>query len=262
MHKGPMNEFWSFIKDVPVAGGKLPLVHTTDMQGFRRVEAANALRPQPCPVYRGERLLYFFYGRPAYRAHRAVETTTAKSFAPVCFIMSDQLEDKVCRIMPFDTGAFHNGLMHPPMHPDVPLSEYELGIETSAPMKLIKTFFGTERRYYDRMPLSDVVDEEDSWRRFSIDSFNQLIRNRSNSRIDDRVCAIEIQVNKDVELRNRVEAVILPSAYLQLAGVGQQIDSWGAIAIPYDLGYEFIPKEIIGVFWQAIRDFLVQSDRL
>jgi hypothetical protein len=257
-----MNEFWSFIKDLPTENGRLPLVHTTDVRRFKEVQAANMLQPHPCPVYAGERLLYFFYGRPAYRSHRGIETTTAKSFAPVCLIMNDQLSDKVCRIMPFDTGAYDSGLMHPPMHPAVPMNDYELGVDTNAPMKLIKAFFGTERAYYDRMPLPSAIADEDAWKNLSIDSFNQLIRSRSNSQADDRVSAIEIQVNKDVELRNRLEAVILPSAYLEVDGVRQQIASWGAVAINYDLGYEFIPREIIGVFWQTIRDFLVQTNRL
>ena len=256
-----MNEFWKFLSDASVAPGKLPLVHTTDVHGFKKIEVANTLQPQPCPVY-GESLLYFFYGRPAYRAHRTVETTTAKAFAPVCFIMSDQLDDAVRRIMPFDSGAFHNGLMHPPMHPDVPLKEYELAVDANAPMKLIKVFFGDERRYYDRMPLADVLTEEEAWKNLSVHSFDQLIRNRSNSKSDDRVCAVEIQVNKNISLMNRVQAVILPAAYLQIEGVAQQIEEWGAVAIPYDLGYEFIPREISGVFWQKIRDFLSDAGRL
>jgi hypothetical protein len=207
-----MTAFWDFIKDLPAEEGRLPLVHTTDIW-----RATNELRTQPCPVYEGERLLYFFYGRPAYRGHRTVETTTAKALAPVCLIINNRLSETICRILPFDSGAFHNGLMHPPMHPDLSLSDYELGINANAPMKLIKAFFGTEKNYFDRMPNHAAMSEDEAWQNLSVDSFFQLIRSRSNSRLDDRICAIEIQIKDDLVLHNAVEAVILPSAYLEIS---------------------------------------------
>jgi hypothetical protein len=168
------------------------------------------------------------------------------------------MHDRYYRILPFDSGAYARGLMHPPMHHDIPLSEFELGVAANAPMKLIKMFYGSERNYFDKFPAADALSEEESWDHLEVDAYNQLIRNRLNSRSDDRVSAIEIQMKSDIELRNRISAVILPSGYLDKKNIREQIKSWSATAIPYHLAKEFSPLELYGLVESLVREYLVE----
>jgi hypothetical protein len=229
------------------------------MHAFRSIRLSDILEPQECDVFRGESLLYFFYGRPAYRIHRDVGPTTAKHYAPICIIMNGTFSPTAKRILPFDSGAYQGGLLHPPMHDDVPTDAYELAVGSDAPQKLIRIFYGSFRNYYDRRPLADVLDESTAWQNLSVDAYYQLISRRSNSRSDDRASAVEIQVDLPVRLRGNVGAVIIPSGYLDQPGVLTQVEGWGAKAIPYDLGFEFVPGEQIGIFVQKVRDYLLEE---
>lgn len=257
-----VHDFWNFIRNVNVQQGKLPLVHSTDLLTFREIRRSDKLVPHKCDVFDGQHLLYFFYGRPSYRVNNGIGTTTAKWFAPICFIFGKPMTDKYIRIMPFDSGAYANRMMHPPMHESVPLDAYELAIDAKAPMKLISVFYGNERAYFDKFPLPEVVSETLSWENLEVQAYDQLLRNRSNSSSDDRVSAIEIQIGEDIVLQNAVEAIVLPAAYLDSPGVRHQIERWGAIPLPYYIGHEFSPREVAGQIQSEVREFLINTNRL
>lgn len=138
-----MARFWDFINNAIPDLGKLPLIHNTDLFYFREIRTKGRLLPTECPVY-DEQLLYFFYGRPSYRPHAKLETVTANAFLPICLVMSRTILNKAMRMVAFDTGAFSNRMMHPPIHDGMDKSEFELSVSPDAPMKLIKIFYACE----------------------------------------------------------------------------------------------------------------------
>src|ERR1044071_6887776 len=94
--------FWEFVgREAAGFEGKLPLVHTTDLYHFRDIRNSAELQPSDCEVYEGEKLLYFFYGRPSYRPHAQRETITAKALLPICLVFSRRVMSEAVRIMPF-----------------------------------------------------------------------------------------------------------------------------------------------------------------
>jgi hypothetical protein len=246
-----MKEFWDFIESVEAGFGTLSLIHSTDLLRFKQIRKTKRLKVQPCDVYRGQNLLYFFYGRPAYRPHAKEKTLSARAYAPVCLVFNKVLAEQAIRILPFDSGAFHLRVTHPPMHPEMSLGEFELAINANAPMKLIKVFFGTETNYFDERP----IPTEYPYDNFQVDSFYRLIRLGDNREADDRISAIEIQFNKDIVLKNKIEAVVLPGPYLDRPGVAKQIEGWGAIALPYDIQESFKPIETYGAILTRLKDF-------
>lgn len=248
-----MYEFWKFIEHVNAGSGTLPLVHSTDLFRFKKIAQDELLNVRPCEVYNGQNLLYFFYGKPAYRPHIEQKTLGARAFAPVCLVFNQTLADQAIRIMPFDSGAFHAKMTHPPMHPDMALAEFELAIHANAPMKLIKVFFETESNYFDARPVP--VDDYEPYDNLHVDSFYRLIRLGDNRDSDDRISAIELQLDRNVTLPNEVAAVILPGPYLDRPGVAEQIEGWGAVALPYDIQETFRPLEIYGAILNRLRDF-------
>jgi hypothetical protein len=253
-----MGRFWNFLSNSNAPDGKLPLIHTTDLFCFRQIRNNEKLQPMECDVYKGEKLLYFFYGRPSYRPHGQKQTITAKAFLPVCFVMSREFADCAMRIMPFDTGAFSRKMMHPPMHEAMKLEEFELVADSNAPMRIVKIFYETEYNYY-RAHAKPSVENYDEFDDLEIDSYFRLLHHRANTEFDDRVTAIEIQLNSSVILAGYVHAVILPKPYLGKHGIAQQVEKWGGIAIPYNVKEEFIPREVQGAIFDRLTDFFEQK---
>ncbi|MCW5704827.1 MAG: hypothetical protein KIT82_19865 [Bradyrhizobium sp.] len=188
-------------------------------------------------------------------------TIDAKAFLPVCMLMSRELTDKAVRIMPFDSGAFHHGRMHPPMHKEMALDEFEMAVDATAPMRLVDLFYGNERKYFDAAAKKEFGGY-DEFEELEIDSYFRLLHHRSNSPTDDRVSAVEIQIADPIALAGQVHAVILPRQFLDRPGVVTQIESWGAIAIPYNVKEEFIPREAQGAIFEKIAEYLEQEGML
>jgi hypothetical protein len=111
-----MGRFWDFLKDAKPPPGELPLIHNTDLFFFRQIRLSEKLKPSDCDVYKGEKLLYFFYGRPSYCAHVNLGTVTARALLPICLVLSRSVIAQATRIVAFDSGAFARQYMHPPMH--------------------------------------------------------------------------------------------------------------------------------------------------
>lgn len=153
--------------------------------------------------------------------------------------------------MPFDSGAFDAQMIQPPMHPDMTLPEFELVIQANAPMKLIKLFFENELNHFNARP----TFLEYAYDNMHVDSFYKSIRLGNNQDTDDRISAIELQFDQDCTLQNKVSAVILPSHYLDIPGVAQQIEGWGGIAIPYYIPETFRPSEVYGSIINRLNDY-------
>jgi hypothetical protein len=249
-----MSRFWNFLSLVNAPDGKLPLVHATDMYRFRDIRISERLEPRDDTVYRAENLLYFFYGRPSYRPHATKNTVTAKALLPVCLVISPGIADRAVRVMPFDTGAFAQKMMHPPIHEDMNLKDFELQVAANAPMRIVELFYGRERSYFYAQPKSPIGGY-DEFEDLEIDSYIRLIHHRANSDFDDRVTAVEIQFNTPVNLPGQVIAAVLPKPFLDKAGVAEQVERWGGIAIPYNVKEEFVPREIQGAIFDRLTDF-------
>ena len=255
-----MGRFWDFVRvSAKPQKGKLPLVHSTDLYHFRDIQQLSELRPSECDVYRNEKLLYFFYGRPSYRAHASKDTVTAKALLPVCLVMSQNIMGKAVRIMPFDSGAFERKMMHPPMHEAMRKEAFELAIASQAPMQMIKVFYENEYNYY-HTKANSVVTGYDHFEELEVDSYFRLLHHRANTEFDDRVTAIEIQLGTAVELTGQIHAVILPKPFLDRPGIVEQIEEeWGGLAIPYNVKEEFVPREIQGSIFDRLTEYFYQE---
>jgi hypothetical protein len=170
---------------------------------------------------------------------------------------SDNLLSKAARILPFDSGAFHNRILHPPMHEDMLLEQFELRVCSEAPMHVIEKFYNTEEDYLNIKPMG-TIEGYDSYRDFTIDSYVRLLHRKdiTNKEVDDRASAIEVQFSGTISISHEIQAVVLPAPYLELPGVIQQIEGeWGATALSYEVNEEFIPREVQGALFQAIRNY-------
>jgi hypothetical protein len=61
----------AFVSSQTPIAGLLPLVHITRAYAFDTILDGDTLEPKPCDIF-NEKLIYLFYGRPAYRAKCAI----------------------------------------------------------------------------------------------------------------------------------------------------------------------------------------------
>jgi hypothetical protein len=112
---------------------------------------------------------------------------------------------------------------------------------------------------YDANPksISDLIyDEYDD---LEVDSYVRMLHHRADSPSDDRVSAIEIQVQAPVDISGRILAAILPKPYFDRPGIQAQVESWNAVPIPYHVKEEFRPREAHAAISERLTIFLEKN---
>lgn len=200
----------------------LPLVHTTDWYDFRSIRNSGEMNPVACPVY-GEDLLYFFYGRPCYRKHLAMDPVSLGSLHLVSLIFDASTLPTPRRVMPFDSGAFRAGLYAADLHPGMELTHFELEPTLSAAARAVTRFYETNVGYFRSKVRKDVVHDCDD---LEVESYLSIVATLGKSVVDDRRSAIEVQIADVVRLStSKVLAVILPEQFLDHPHVDHYIRS-------------------------------------
>ncbi len=202
----------------------LPLVHTCEAILLKKILREKALRTSKCNVFKGEDLLYFFVGRPAYKKESVLEPHYWE--LPTCVICEYNITGAK-RIYPFDTGAFANG-MYPNFISLAQMTDYDISADPSSVNKIIGTFF-SDRLSYFRTKVRpeaefvakysiDVLDEE-------IRALHALITTRMPNSPDDRRASIEVSFDKSFDLSKRkVLAIVVPEIYLESDEIMQYIE--------------------------------------
>jgi hypothetical protein len=169
----------------------LPIVHTTESYYLKRIVDSGRIKAQPCDVFAGQNLSYFFVGRAAYKRDILQEAEYWE--LPTCLVFSF-FTDGAKRIFPFDSGAF-SAARYPNYINMMELSDFEVVDDPEAPHKIIGTFFNSTRNYYrlaarpkeqfEALFDVDVLDEE-------MKALHKLIQHK-DKKFDDRRFAIEVQ---------------------------------------------------------------------
>lgn len=248
-----MKRFASFVNEVEPAIKRLPLTHVTDAFQFRLImDKRWHLETSQCNVF-NERLLYFFYGRPAFRLSQSEEPNALKSNAPICFLLKPDAKIKVRRTFPFDSGGFHSKRYRAALHKSMSIEDFNLGSKNNMPRSLVQHFFGDNLRYFDNSPLPDIqINNLD----FEVESFHTLISAKIANDMDDRCSCIEISSNENLDLSGNLLAVVLPRTLLSEDDVLSFLEDWHADPIPYNWIGRIRSNEFVGEFYRCVRDYL------
>jgi hypothetical protein len=221
--------FNDFVKGAPEAQPVLPLAHTFQAIDFHSIAEAGELRTAECPIFTGEFLLYFFYGRPAYRAGQGGVKLPE---APISLLIDAKHLTAVHRVAPFDPGAFHKRMYERHFHPRMTKEEFLVDPALEMASRIVGGFYDSNDRYYRCRPLETLTIP--AWD-FHSTSYLQLIRDRHPGPPDDRRVTIEVQTNHTVPLGpGIVMAVVLPGALLDGPFQRTIQDEWKAFPITYD----------------------------
>ncbi len=228
-------KFMDFIADGDPAGPPLPLMHTTRGAEFRQIAESNQLSADakadddPFP---GEKLIYFFYGRPVFREEYR-SSTWRQMLLPVALVLRPEAVKKIKRTYPFDSGAAHKNLYEPSLQKPLSWRDLEIGNSLEAAGRVVSQFFGTNKNYIigtRREGLNIPVMN------FEADAYYQLIADR-DGRADDRRFTVEVQVEAEHGFglsAENVLAVALPNIFMDDKDIRRIIcDEWKAKPLTY-----------------------------
>jgi hypothetical protein len=236
---------------------ELPLVHTTEYFRLSSIQATNTLQTSNCKVFK-EPLLYFFYGRPAYRDSSQIAPTRDVGFYPICFVFRPgTISKKAKRLYPFDTGASQSGLYEPAIRRTDALVGYQVVAVAENARKIVAGFFETDKQYLSNKPKPDLhfssADTE-------AESYYRLINGGGDSACDDRCSAVEIQIAECLDVRQGIMAVVLPTCFLEDDALANTLTKvWRTRLLTYDADIGMRPIEFHSEVRRLIRHFYRRS---
>jgi hypothetical protein len=251
-----MGTFSEFVKDKPLCEPRMPLIHTCDGFAFRGIVGTQKLSPSPCKVFYDDVLIYFFYGRPAYRTSADDVQTTMNAFMPVSIVLKNDVIHTPKRIAPFDTGAIDEGRYKNHFHPKMKKEDFLVIPSMDMPQRIVNYFFGSNFNYYLGKPLAiDIPPLE-----LEVFSYYSLITETADAPFDDRCSTIEVQVEQPVELtRDNVLLIVLPGIFLDDPKVKDAIDKlWHVQVFGYSI-HRGNPKEYIALIYDNVQKFLIDK---
>ena len=212
---------------------QLSYFHTCRGQEFRDIFCSSQLAPTRCSEF-DEDLLYVFYGKPSYRVPENGKASKDAGRFPVSFILKLEDNSAVSRVFPFDTGALINKVFVDVCGDNYNPAKYELGSELSQIAKFVSLFYGSDQGYFYAKPKPDVGPFEGF--SYELQHILTLIKDTSDRSWDDRAHTIEVQCKKPISLSGgQVEAIILPSMYLNTEDLTDFLYANDIEPIPYDL---------------------------
>lgn len=252
-----MTAFSDYIQKQPAASIELPMVHTTEYHRLASIRASNALQPHDCKIF-NEPLLYFFYGRPAYRDSSQTTPTRDVGFYPICFVFRPgTIGKKAKRLYPFDTGASQYGFYEPAIKRADALGGYEVGAVPESARRIVRCFFETDEQYLSNKPklgLSFASGENQA------QSYYDLINGGGDPNCDDRCSAVEVQIAEHIDVHDGIIAVVLPNCFLEDKALRKTlVKDWRVKLLPYYADVGMRPLEFHGTIRHLIRNFYRRS---
>lgn len=236
----------------------LPYVHSTDVYRFLEIIDSGQIKATPCSVFKGESLVYFFYGRPAYRPNNDEEPTSLSHYLPVCLILKNGADIPIHRIFPFDSGAFAAGMYTNALHRNMKIEDFELAPNNTTPGRLIELFYGNTDNYLQSTPKLNL---KFGAMELEAQSYHALISTRLSRTVDNRVSGIEIQTDHTVRA-SHIEAAIVPTSLYNDESILNLCKGIGITLIPYRTIDATRPAEYTSAITDHCHSYFSQSQPL
>ncbi|HKD80330.1 MAG TPA: hypothetical protein VKH81_11605 [Candidatus Angelobacter sp.] len=249
--------FSDYVQKQTMAAVELPLVHTTEYFHLPSIQATNTLQTSDCKFFK-EPLLYFFYGRPAYRDSTRILPTRDVGFYPICFVFRPgTISKKAKRLYPFDTGASQSGLYEPAIKRADALAGYQVNAVVENARRIVAGFFETDKQYLSNTPRHDLLFSSTD---VEAESYYRLINGGGDPTCDDRCSAIEIQIAECLDVRQGIMAIVLPTCFLEDDALRDTLMKvWRAHLLTYDADIGMRPIEFHSEVRRLVKRFYRRS---
>lgn len=239
--------------------GRLPWFHSTSGMNLFEILNERKLTAMPCTVFKGDKLTYFFVGRPAFKYH--VDGDPPEWMLPLVFVFEFKKPPMIKRVYPFDSGAFSAKRM-PDYIQTFSRERFLLGTSLKTVDKLISYYFEDEKSYIVREPNS----EKQLKRKHAIDmrhaevmALARLYNENTSTDLDDRAATVELQVDHDIALDDgNVIGVIVCQEWLRTPEVERKLARITKNIITYSLypntmqGYFGVINEKVMGLYQSL----------
>lgn len=240
-HDSGKRRLLKLVNSAPESSPRLPITHTTDTYRLTETISDGALTPQDCPVFDGEALTYFFYGRPSFRPNVQENPSGLSHYFPIVLLFNFDKITHIKRIFPFDSGACDKGYYSAYLHKNMKLGDFALEPDHSTPGRMVSLFFGNVPAYLSARPTtSNQFDPAE----FEAASFEALINAKDSNSVDSRGSGIEIQSSEPIPLKDHVQAVVLPAAFAEQS-TGSTLKALGIDILAYRTYERMRPNEYL-----------------
>ncbi|HEV7342491.1 MAG TPA: hypothetical protein VGN68_12725 [Sphingopyxis sp.] len=206
------NKFSEWVdRHEPAQSRLLPITHVTSTISAERIIDENKMSlPEKCDGEFKDPLLYFFYGRPAYRL-RPGSSISLEAACPSCFIFNPRMIDRCHYIHAFDTGAYFNRMYSHVLTEDFRVDDFSLEADPARINRLISATFEDEEAYLDadRSKLRKIDDVTQPWE-LQGRAYLTLLASPGRNEPDDRICSIEVGFRDPILLDENLLGVVVP----------------------------------------------------
>lgn len=231
----------------------LPYFHSCSGKAFRSILSSGKIERRMCDVF-DEELVYFFYGKPAYRMQNRGTNTRDASRFPVCFVISDLEDSSIRRVFPFDTGAMACGVYECVCGDEKNPLSFEIGSDRRAISLLVGFMYSSDPNYFYARPEKAMMDIDSL--SFELQQIYAIIVQFGESTWDARAHSIEIQHDQDIDLVHApIEAIILPDSFLNNPGVADFIYNNNITAVDYSI-HQSNPSSATDILFEAAKRYL------
>ena len=254
--------FKIFIESQVGYSSTLPLTHITSAYSFRDIVGNDYIEPVECPFFK-EELIYLFYGRPAYRASHG-HINRLKFNWPILFIFKPECITEIKRVFTFDTGAFFSGFYKAIFSSQSDWSDFELPPRLESAKKMVDAFYDDAKTYYKGESNKNIVKSNFD---FEIQGIEYLARQpgqqafNEKRRIDERSSAVEIQVNKPIDISSGLLALVMPEEYISDNLVIEAVKRWNIAekVKPFTAIYGPNSEAWIGALYQIVSQIYIEN---
>lgn len=193
----------------------LPLTHKITCFEAINVLQSDRITPVDCDVFDGKKLIYLFYGIPAYEIAQGIGSRKDFSYYPVCFLIK---HDNITlgNVFPFDSGAFKEGLYKTYMNDKMQLYDFALKADINYIRNFISTFYDSNEDYYKGKTKNDLSKlEYEPVIDYYIDSYIKMITKTEETKIDARAHTIEIITEDSIPLKENLMAIFAPKDFFR-----------------------------------------------
>ncbi len=229
----------------------LPSMHKQDWYTAKLTLSSGTINPNPCPVFSGHSLAYYFYGKPSYFVANNIGARGDNIYYPVCYIIDTSCIE-IEKVFPFDSGAFAHNLFKGFIHELMEINDFSIKPDISQIKSFIKTFYDTNDNYYRGLPKCDTNS-------FSNDeivaAYVNIITNKGEENFDERCSSIEIISKKPIYLNTCLQAIVVPYEFSCSNKYVINLKNNGVKVITYDT-FGGSPGSYNSVVRQLVYDYL------
>lgn len=229
---------------------ELPYVHSTDSANIWQILKNGRIDVTACDTFTGEKLAYFFYGRPAYRKYYE---SPQEWQLPLVLVMKSTCLMSVRRVFPFDSGAFHSNRL-PDYLSRFDHAGYEVSENKNAIDLLVDIFFGGDGSYFhgEAKPRREVMRRNGLTMRHAQVQALCALYNREQLTADDRALAIEIQTDESVVIKDNLLGIVMPRPFFDDRGLRQYFLERRVVVKHYDV-YPISSEAYIATIYNEVK---------